>query len=211
MKNRLITLLIISMGFVFTQEFDVDGDLKVSGDIIFEDETTQNTAATGMPIGTIITFAGSTPPEGWLLCDGTELPAGAEYDQLDTVLDGIYGQGSRSNVPDFQGRMPYGADENHGLATTGGVSNISTTHLPDHGHTTSSGGNHSHVITIGHTNGAVDNGSFTYPLHDNGVASHPFYSNTTGNHSHTTDVCTGCNQDEFLPPFLSMPIIMVGL
>ena len=45
MKKKLITLLIVSMGFVFTQEFDVDGDLKVSGDIIFEDETTQNTAA----------------------------------------------------------------------------------------------------------------------------------------------------------------------
>ena len=66
MKKKLITLLIVSMGFVFTQEFDVDGDLKVSGDIIFEDETTMNTAPSGYQDFSVVCEGGGTPSE----CDG---------------------------------------------------------------------------------------------------------------------------------------------
>ena len=50
-----------------------DGDLKVSGDVIFQDETTLNTAIIPIPSGTILPFAGQTSPEGWLLCYGQEI------------------------------------------------------------------------------------------------------------------------------------------
>ena len=62
-----------------------------------------------VPTGTIITFGGSTAPNNWLECDGTEIPA--TYGALDDVLNGTYGTGGsgRSLLPDLRGRMAIGS------------------------------------------------------------------------------------------------------
>jgi microcystin-dependent protein len=80
------------------------------------------------PVGTITMFAGSVAPEGYLLCDGSELPSGSEYDMLDAVLSGAYGQSSRSNVPDLRGRMPVGLD-NMGGNSANRVTNSSADYI----------------------------------------------------------------------------------
>lgn len=59
----------------------------------------------GMPTGTMVDFAGATAPDGWLLCDGSQL-ATASYGNLFAVIGYTYG-GSGANflLPDFRGRF----------------------------------------------------------------------------------------------------------
>ncbi len=74
----------------------------------------------GLPPGTIVMFAGSEAPEGWLLCDGAEYAKEApEYKALyeaigDTALS--EDRGDNFTVPDFSGRALAGSgpglDEN---------------------------------------------------------------------------------------------------
>ncbi|SHG51920.1 tail fiber protein [Winogradskyella jejuensis] len=52
-------------------------------------------ADNGVPTGAIMPFVGTTAPEGWLLCDGTAIPTGQQYD----ALKALYG----NNTPNLQG------------------------------------------------------------------------------------------------------------
>ena len=68
-----------------------------------------------MPAGVILPFAGSTPPNGFLLCDGSEQLISA-YPALFSVIGTTYNgsapiQGASTfRVPDLRGRFALGAD-----------------------------------------------------------------------------------------------------
>jgi microcystin-dependent protein len=82
-----------------------------------------------MPIGMIVPYAGLTPPTGWLLCDGSEVPR-TRYQALYEITKGLYGNSNPYNnvngspdynpngtkgydtfkLPDLRGRFPLGAD-----------------------------------------------------------------------------------------------------
>jgi len=62
--------------------------------------------------GMIQMFAGSTPPSGWLLCDGSEVSR-VTYAELFAVIETTYGAGdgyNTFNLPDLRGRFPLGAN-----------------------------------------------------------------------------------------------------
>lgn len=44
MKNNKLIILTVVMSFIFTQEMEIDGNLKITGNIIYADSTIQNTA-----------------------------------------------------------------------------------------------------------------------------------------------------------------------
>ncbi len=59
------------------------------------------------PVGTILAFAGDTPPPGWLLCNGQTVSR-STYSALYSVVGNRFGYGNNSstfNVPDFRGRF----------------------------------------------------------------------------------------------------------
>ena len=68
---RLISILLFSC--LFSKELEVEGDLKIAGSVIFEDSSAINTAPKDLPSGILLPYAGSTAPEGWLLCAGQEV------------------------------------------------------------------------------------------------------------------------------------------
>jgi len=83
----------------------------------------------GVPIGTILPFAGAIPPAGYLLCDGSEVPQ-ARYPALYQVIGVIYqGTAPTSGVntfrlPDLRGRFALGKDNmdnNTTVQTSGGA------------------------------------------------------------------------------------------
>ena len=49
-----------------------------------------------IPVGTITSHFGSEAPQGWLICDGSSIPDGSQYDQLREVL----GEGGK--LPDLR-------------------------------------------------------------------------------------------------------------
>ncbi|BDW88208.1 phage tail protein [Thalassospira tepidiphila] len=70
-----------------------------------------------LPVATILPFAGSVAPEGFMICDGAELLA-AEYADLFTAIGTVYGVGQAAGsfkLPDLRGRAPIGAGQGDGL------------------------------------------------------------------------------------------------
>lgn len=94
-----------------------------------------------IPSGSIIEFAGSTPPTGWLVCDGSEVSR-LTYATLFDAIGTIYGSGDGSttfNLPNLQDRFPLGSSSFAPLGMRGGNSTINLQHV----HTTQD-----HVLTI---------------------------------------------------------------
>lgn len=82
----------------------------------------------GVPVGTILPFAGSAAPYGYLLCDGSEQET-AKYLTLYNVIGTIYGTPFRGQagltfvLPDMRGRFPLGKhdmDNNNTVPLGGG-------------------------------------------------------------------------------------------
>lgn len=90
--------------------------------------------------GAIQMFAGTTAPNGWLICDGSAVSR-TKYARLFSVLGTTYGAGDGSttfNIPDMRGRFPLGVGDGtatghtaHALADAGGNENLV---VPYHAH-----------------------------------------------------------------------------
>lgn len=158
--------------------------------------------------GTIQMFAGSSIPNGWLLCDGSSLSR-KSYKDLFKIIGTTYGVGNSNDtftLPDMRGRIPICAGQGASLtARTLGANvgaetvTLSEANMPSHTHTATVGtqsANHTHSGTSGgvsanhqhyfsHTAGT----SGSYGLFDSGTASSSGQPNTGGiqqNHTHST-------------------------
>ena len=113
----------------------------------YYDGTTWNevgtTIATLSPTGSIVQFAGSTAPTGWLLCEGQAVSR-TTYADLFAIIGTTYGTGNGSttfNLPNLKGRVPVGYDstqtEFDTMGETGGEKAVTLglQHLPNHTHT----------------------------------------------------------------------------
>lgn len=92
----------------------------------------------GMPTGSIIPYAGSTVPAGYLLCDGSVISR-STYSALFAIIGTTYGAGdgnSTFNLPDLNGRVLQGADNDHAAGTSiaAGLPNITGYHNVTNGY-----------------------------------------------------------------------------
>ncbi|QTO00541.1 tail fiber protein [Brucella sp. 458] len=89
------------------------GDAKNPGDAV-----SKKLLDAAVPIGEVKAFAGSTPPQGWLLCYGQEVSR-TTYAALFAIIGTTFGGGdggSTFNVPDLRGRVLVGRDDMGGPA-----------------------------------------------------------------------------------------------
>lgn len=79
------------------------------------------------PAGTIVAYAGSSAPSGWLLCQGQEVSK-TSFPALENVCKTNYGANTNGSggsgtthfrVPDLRGRMPVGVGAGLGSRSTG--------------------------------------------------------------------------------------------
>lgn len=174
-------------------------------------------ASNGVPVGTVIAYAGPTTtiPTGWLLCDGTTLNASTntQYAQLYAAIGTNWGgTGVTSfNVPDLRGLFLRGvngtrsdgyADANTSRAL--GSLQASQTKLPNSAFNvyTVSVGNHTH----GYTNPQIG-GINIQPSGDAGGARTKEYPTTDGGtttgagaHNHSLDTGTWSGGDSETTP-----------
>jgi len=87
-----------------------------SGGFIFPDSTTQTTAAAAaIPSGSMTLFAASTPPSGWLECNGS-LVSTTTYASLYAAIGTTFGSGSGTfGLPDMRGYFARGWDHGAGV------------------------------------------------------------------------------------------------
>jgi microcystin-dependent protein len=87
--------------------------------------------------GVILPFGATTPPTGFLLCDGSAVSR-TTYATLFGVIGTTYGVGNGSttfNVPDFRQRFPLGKAVSGTGSTLGGVGGTIDVPAPAHSHT----------------------------------------------------------------------------
>lgn len=110
-----------------------------------------------VPVGSVLPYAGSVAPDGWLMCSG-QLVSRTAYAGLFGVLGTTYGAGDGSTtfaLPDLRGRAVFGKDNMGGTAAgrmtaAGGVDGtalgahggaetcvLTAEQIPAHSHTTS--------------------------------------------------------------------------
>jgi microcystin-dependent protein len=73
------------------------------------------------PTASVIAYAGSSAPSGWLLCDGASISR-STYSTLYAAIGTTYGSASEStfNVPDIEGRVIAGKESSDTRLTSGG-------------------------------------------------------------------------------------------
>lgn len=101
------------------------------------------------PAGIVLPFAGSTAPQGYLLCDGSAVSR-TDYADLFTAIGTVYGAGDGAttfNLPNLSGRVVLGVSQSHALGSTGGEAThvLTEQELPAHSHTVPA---HSHENDI---------------------------------------------------------------
>ena len=164
------------------------------------------------PIGVIRLFAGSTAPNGWLICNGDAVSRNT-YGDLFKIIGTTYGVGNSNTtftLPDMRGRCPIGVGTGASLTARTLGSNVGAetatlaeTNLPSHTHTATVGtqsANHTHTGTSGgasanHTHGWGRNvgSSGSYGLRDGANRSANGTPNTgyvSADHSHSTTTGT---------------------
>jgi microcystin-dependent protein len=165
----------------FTGSVTLPGTISLGGTLI--------STLSFPPTGSIMPYAGSAAPPGWLLCDGTPYST-TTYAALFTVCGSTYntsaGQSAPTagnfRVPNLKGRMPVGLDAGVTDFNTPGKSGGSTTvtitvaQLPVH----------KHANTAALTSGTV---SITDPGHGHTITD-PGHGHTINDHTHTNQVTT---------------------
>lgn len=129
-----------------------------------------------MPVGVPVPWPTTTPPAGWLICNGGAIPAGCP------TLTSLYG----ANLPDLRGVVIAGYDagqaEFNSLLGSGGVKTVtlSQAEMPSHDH--------------------VDAGHVHYHMHPAGDITFTSGFTEPGNHAHSVNAGAGKDVIQYRAP-----------
>lgn len=94
------------------------GVIAVEGQTLATESYVTSSVSSAIPTGSVMPFAGTTEPSGWLLCFGQEVSR-TTYAALFAIISTTYGVGNGSttfNLPDLRGRVIAGQDDMGGTS-----------------------------------------------------------------------------------------------
>jgi len=119
-------------------KLNIVGDTNITGNLIVGGNIS---GGSSVPAGTILTFAGSSAPSGFLMANGSSYSTSAYPDLFSTIGYVYGGSGGSFNVPNMQGRVAVGRNASDAtfatLGNAGGEKNHNLTiaEMPIHSHT----------------------------------------------------------------------------
>lgn len=158
------------------------------------------------PIGTVNPYAGSTAPDGWLLCNGQAVDR-TTYAALFAVIGTTYGSGNGSttfNVPNLVNRMAVGSGGTYSRAQTGGAASVTLTESQMPGHDHGSAGAHTHTAPAYTTDDRTKSTNLFSTL----LPSQSGTVNTSSAGAHTHSWVGGGQAHENMSPFIALPMII---
>jgi len=140
------------------------------------------TAKNGVPRGSILPYSGTTPPDGWLLCNGSEQNT-ADYPELASILGVTWGTAAANKfkLPDLRGLTLIGAGT--GAALSGLTARSLGDYLGEEQHTLTEAEMPSH--THSYTDYYHDDGDYDV-IEDAGGAGNDLAPPGADSHSSTT-------------------------
>ena len=146
--------------------------------------------------GVIQMYAGSSAPNGWLICNGQAVSR-TTYAALYAVIGTTYGAGDGSttfNVPNLVNKTVRGAST---VGSTGGSDTVtlSTANMPAHTHgvgslATASGGAHTHTIASYKSGSLSGSISYIETSSRGAISTMSGVINSAGAHTHTISGAT---------------------
>ena len=123
-------------GYVGTQSewlLSLKGEQGIQGEK--GDKGDKGDTGIGVPIGTILTYSATTPPVGFLVCNGSEVSK-TTYADLFNIIGNTYGTATDPNkfkLPDLRDKFVQGANGNLGTSKAAGLPNITgeTRHISE--------------------------------------------------------------------------------
>lgn len=131
----------------------VDADLLIQTQI----NSLSSSLSGAIPTGTILAYAGISPPPGFLYCNGDSISR-TNYPNLFSVISTRYGSSNSSsfNIPDLRDRTVFGSLSNNLNSNPtyqfSNLKSIEEPNLPSHTHS-SSLTSHSHTVDTNHFHG----------------------------------------------------------
>lgn len=167
------------------EKLQVAGNIKSDGRI--EDKTGSLT-----PVGSVIAFAGTQAPDGWLLCDGRSYPVSGDKNDLFKVIGNTYGGASgQFNVPDLRQTFVMGANPANGNEQLGrrgeADKHTHTINPPAQKFSTSTDGSHFHAFNPGWYKRNFGGGGYS-GIDTNGGDIKQQITEFSGNHNHSVSV-----------------------
>jgi len=202
--NAAITTSKLADSAVTAQKLSASGGSTlpngISGQSLLSNGDGTFSWANAIPPGVMMPFAGSSPPTGYLLCNGAAVSR-TTYGDLFSVIGTTYGVGDGSttfNVPNTKGKVLVGYNssesEFNSLGETGGekTHTLSTSEMPSHYHnislTTSTNGAHTHSYKKGDpSDNSISDTSGSHDEYDDLSAT----TGSAGNHNHTVNGNSG--------------------
>jgi len=143
--------------FVVNGNFSATGSESVTGNLTVGGNLNVSGYSNVLPSGTIMMWATSSAPAGYLLCNGQSVST-STYPNLFAAIGYTFGgSGGSFLVPNYQNQMPIGASGSYALASTGGSTSITTSNLPSHSHAYSASGStnsaNTGIYDAGHQHG----------------------------------------------------------
>ena len=112
-----------------------DADEVMGNDESIREWLRANALTALIPTGTILSYGGTTAPEGFLLCDGEPYDTTVEVDLFAVIAHAFGGSGGTFNVPDMRGRVTVGVGLHSDVDAVGeGDSNDAAVRTPRHQH-----------------------------------------------------------------------------
>jgi microcystin-dependent protein len=141
----------------------------------------------GVPAGTVVAYAGSAAPTGWLVCNGAAVSR-TTYAALFAAIGTAFGPGDGSttfNLPDLRGEFVRGWDAGRGVdpsrvfGSAQGSQNLAHTHTAS----TDTAGAHTHTTPQG-----LEGTGASLQFASTGSSGVSTVSGSAGAHSHTVTV-----------------------